>query len=416
MGELTILMSWYAVFALLPGIFLSVPFGAVADRYGRVVVLGLTLLGITLNSVWVGFVCLMNGAMDLRWVWLGNLGGVLGGGAMVFVSMTYTVIADISTDEQRTTLFFYLGTVIMGGSLVSHPVTYLAMQVGTWFAWGLGLALCSISTVVAFCLPETLDKTAAAKVDPVPQAETERLPLLAKVKAASVHTLGVIRWLYWEQKLVGFLLLSLTFEILGKSAAGAVQQQYISKRYHLTFAEADLLDTVSLVTIILLLTFLLPYLSHLLLSRGWTARAKDLRLAQGSALLTALGCLLMAVAETLRGVSVALVVYSLGMGYTFLIRGLMTSLVGGKDIGLLYSSIGFVEAVALMAGAPLFSYLFNVGMRWGGHWIGLPYLVAGVVLAGAALLVAGIRGAYVDVEEEGGGPEANGGPRGEEDV
>jgi hypothetical protein len=179
----------------------------------------------------------MNGAMDLRWLWLGNLAGVLGGGAMVFLSMMYTVIADISTDEQRTTLFFYLGTVIMGGSLVSHPVTYLAMQVGTWFAWGLGLALCTAATVVAFCMPETLDKTAAAKVDPVPLTETERLPLLAKLKAASVHTLRVIRWLYWEQKLVGFLLLSLTFEILGKGATGAIQQQYISKRYHLTFAE-----------------------------------------------------------------------------------------------------------------------------------------------------------------------------------
>jgi hypothetical protein len=115
----------------------------------------------------------------------------------------------------------------------------------------------------------------------------------------------------------------------------------------------------------------------------------------------------MAVAETLQGVSVALVVYSLGMGYTFMIRGLMTSLVGGKDIGLLYSSIGFVEAVAMMAAAPLFSYLFKVGMGWGGHWIGLPYLVAGVILTGAALLVAGIRGAYVDVEEEGGSHEGN---------
>ncbi|KAK0625798.1 major facilitator superfamily domain-containing protein [Immersiella caudata] len=411
MSEITMLMGWYSVFALLPGLVLAVPFGAVADRYGRVVVLGLSLLGVTINTCWIFFVCLMDGAMDLRFVWLGNLAGVIGGGPMVFTSMMYTAIADVSTDEQRTAMFFYIGAVLMGGSLVSHPITYLAMQVGTWFAWTAGLSLCAGATVVVFCMPETLDKTAAAKVDPVPLTETERLPLLDRAKAVSVHTFRVIRWLFWEQRLVGFLLLSLTFEILGKGATAAIQQLYISKRYHLTFAEADLMDTVSLIAILVVLTIILPYLSHFLLAHGWSSRAKDLRLAQGSALLTALGCLLMAVAETIPVVSVALVIYSLGVGYTFMIRGLMTSLAGGKDIGLLYSSIGFVEAVALMSAAPFYSYLFKIGMSWGGRWVGLPYLVAGVILVGAAFLVGGIKGAYVDVEDEGETSEGNGASR-----
>lgn len=171
----------------------------------------------------------------------------------------------------------------------------------------------------------------------------------------------------------------------------------------LILKQASLLETVSLIAIIILLTVALPLISHLLVTRyGWSARAKDLRLSQLSALLTAVGCLLMGVAQTIPLFAASLVVYSLGTGYTFMLRGLMTSLVGGKDIGLLYSSIAFIDAASLIIGLPLFSWLFKVGMSWGPAWVGLPFLVAGVVLVGAALLVGAIRGAYVDVGEEGG--------------
>ncbi|KAK0651109.1 major facilitator superfamily domain-containing protein [Cercophora newfieldiana] len=398
-GEIALLIGWDAMFALLPGLFLTVPFGAVADRYGRVLVLGMVLLGFTLGLGWFLFVCLMDGALDLRLIWLSNLGGLLGGGPVVFNSMLFTMIADISTDAQRSTAFFYIGTVLMGGLAVAQPITYLAMQRGKWFTFGLSVILMGVSTVVAFCVPETLDKKAAARVDPVP-LNKESVGLLARLRDASVHTLRVIRWLFWEQKLVGFLLLSLTFEVFGKTVVG-IQKQYISKRYHLSFAEASLAETVNLVTIIVVLMAILPYISHLVLTRyGWSARTKDLRLAQASALLTATGCILIGVVQTLPLLTASMIIYSFGTGYTFMIRGLMTSLAGSKDIGLLYSSIAFVDSFAMIIGSPLYSYLFKVGLGLGGGWIGLPYHFAGVVLVGAAVLVGAIRGAYVDVGEE----------------
>lgn len=360
----------------------------------------------------------MDGVLDLRMIWLGNLLGILGGGPMVFSSMVYTILGDISTDAQRSTAFFYSGTILMVGSLAAQPITYFAMQRGKWFAFGLAMVLLIGSVVVAFCVPETLDKTAARKADPVAPVEvepnvtsapkkTEPGSLLIRLRTAAVHTMRVMRWMFWEQKLVGFLMLSLTCEILGRGVMGAIQQQYISKRYHLTFAEANLVDTISIVTIMALLTAILPFLSYLLTRYGWSARAKDLRLAQGSALLTATGCLLMGMVHTLPLLFVSIFVFSLGMGYTYMIRGLMTSLVGAKDIALLYTSIAFVETAALLVATPMFSYLFKVGMGWGGGWIGLPYLVGGAILVGAAALVGGVRGAYVDVEEETDAPGSN---------
>lgn len=298
----------------------------------------------------------------------------------------------------------------MGGALVAHPLTYLAMQVSIWFTFKLSLVCAVTATLLAFWIPETLDKTAARKVDPVPFDADQPTPnkpqsttfdrIVAKARTASTHTLRTVRWLFWEQKLVGLLFASLACELMGKSVNN-ILQQYISKRHRITFAEASLFETISLVTIMATLLVILPLLSHILLTRfGWSARAKDLRLAQLSALFTAAGCMLIGLASTLPLLSVAMVTFSLGAGYTFMIRGLMTSLVGGKDIALLYSTIAVMDSLSIIVGLPMFSWLFKVGMGWGAAWVGLPFLVAGVILLGAAGFVGVVRGAYVDVEEE----------------
>jgi len=44
---------------------------------------------------------LMDGALDVRYVWVANLASFVGGGQVVFGSMLYTMVADISTDAQR---------------------------------------------------------------------------------------------------------------------------------------------------------------------------------------------------------------------------------------------------------------------------------------------------------------------------
>lgn len=57
LGKLTILLGWDGLFTLLPGLLLSVPYGAAADRYGRVPIFGLVILGVTLKAGWVALVC-----------------------------------------------------------------------------------------------------------------------------------------------------------------------------------------------------------------------------------------------------------------------------------------------------------------------------------------------------------------------
>lgn len=128
---------------------------------------------------------------------------------------------------------------------------------------------------------------------------------------------------------------------------------------------------------------------------GLSAREKDLRLAQGSAVVAAVGTLIVATADTMPLLVVGMVTFNLGGGYTFLLRGLMSLLVGGHSTGLLYSCIAFVEAL-VMLGSPIFyAWLFNVGLDKGEGSVGLPYMVSGWILVAAAVMVGVIRASFV---------------------
>lgn len=51
-GELAMLKGWDTTFSCIPGLFLAIPFGYISDRYGRRIVLLLSLTGVVLTLVW----------------------------------------------------------------------------------------------------------------------------------------------------------------------------------------------------------------------------------------------------------------------------------------------------------------------------------------------------------------------------
>ncbi|KXX82085.1 hypothetical protein MMYC01_201549 [Madurella mycetomatis] len=244
-SELSFIRGWDTTFTMLPSLIVSVPYGAIADRYGRTLVLGLSLLGITLNAAF---------------------------GTLVAIS------------------FFYIGASLMGGALMANPIVYLAMKRGPWFSIEAGLICLSIATVIAFLIPETLDRTPASKASLhshqtnsppqstdtglntgcIPTAGPNNIPTsinnstspqreptdnpqgpvatgLSSITVTLLHTLSSIRFLFWDHKLVGLLLISLALEILGRSAI-LLLLQYAAKRYGMSYSEAGLLDSVTALT------------------------------------------------------------------------------------------------------------------------------------------------------------------------
>ena len=320
----------------------------------------------------------------------------------------------------------------MGGALIANPIVYIAMKRGAWFAAITGLTCLFISTAIGFLTPETLDNAAAVKISPADhpangssQADdapplrtgdttspssanhpssaqhnsTSQPPrplntILPRAVAALTHTAHSARFLFWDHKLVGLLLISLTLEIFGRSSFLQLMQ-YATKRYGMSYSEAGLLQSVTAFTTLVLLLVILPGTSRLLHTLRVSEQEKELRLAQVSAVLSAAGTMLQGLAETKTLLIAGIVVAGMGGGYTFMIRSLMTSLVGGHEIGVMYTSIAFVDTFAVLTAGPMFAGLFNIGLVWGDAWVGLPFTVAGWVLVAAAVLVGVIRSSMV---------------------
>jgi hypothetical protein len=79
--------------------------------------------------------------------------------------------------------------------------------------------------------------------------------------------------------------------------------------------------------------------------------------------------------------------YTLGTGFTPAARSLVTTMVDPSHVGLLYTTISVLDTLGGLVAGPAVSFAFRKGLRLGGPWIGLPFLVsAGLFVAVAAVV------------------------------
>jgi len=83
------------------GALLAIPYGLLADRKGRKSTLLLGLPGFALNSVIVLAVMWFSDIFPLRAVWFSSLAWLLGGGPVVAFAIIWTMMADVTTEEER---------------------------------------------------------------------------------------------------------------------------------------------------------------------------------------------------------------------------------------------------------------------------------------------------------------------------
>jgi MFS family permease len=104
------------------GLFLAIPFGILADKYGRKWLMVLNVISICLRTLWTYVVCEskqyhlrmgvsevnefeLTGAFPdtfpIRLVWLKGLSSLLGGGSLVTVSLFIVVITDVTPESTR---------------------------------------------------------------------------------------------------------------------------------------------------------------------------------------------------------------------------------------------------------------------------------------------------------------------------
>ena len=108
---------------------------------------------------------------------------------------------------------------------------------------------------------------------------------------------------------------------------------------------------------------------------------KDRRMCQGLGLIGMLGFALIFVAPSPSTYVAGLVLASLGAAFDVNARSLVTYLVAPHQVGTLYSASAMVQSLGALVAGPLFAQLFELGLKWGWTWLGLPFVLAGLFYA-----------------------------------
>ncbi|KAL4971127.1 MFS transporter [Aspergillus stella-maris] len=405
-SELALINGWKETFDLLPGIILALPYGVMADRWGRKKVLLLSLLGLVLQEGCLRLICWNSNFIPPRAVWLTALFQTIGGGSQIATSMAFTIATDIFPVEKRTNAFFLFSSGALVADIVANPISAYLMTFSPWVPYLASMIVEVIGCLAALVVPETLPKTLhgegdySSSSDSLTDAEglmednteTERASeaqtqknsnsnsTLKKLLHPATTQLSRLKEFIWSDRNI----LSITIAFF---TAYAAQQalpfmlQYVSKRFEWSMAKASILKSLK-GSINLALLLILPTLSRLLSTKfSLPPLKRDLLITRLSALFLSLGFILMGLAPHIVPFIFGLSIMSLGWGYPSTLRSVSTALVHEHQVGLLNSTIALVQGVGGVLCMPMVAAVFRKGIMWGGAWMGMLFLVAGGLFA-----------------------------------
>ena len=321
--------------------------------------------------------------------------------------------------------FFRLGASNFLCFLVAPPLAARLMEINPWVPLTLGLGVQSLAILVTMALPETLGFRKPA--DPTPPTparfskddeKTETNPPLTATepsiplaggnlsgKTLLVSFMENSAFLFKDWRILFF---AGTYPIrMLVSPLGSLLLQYVSKRYQWTFAQVTYISSFEAGMSMIALLFLFPWLStYLLKKKGLNVTRKDLFLARIGVTATAIGIILTGLAPTIAILFIGMGVGSLGSGAGSATRALLTSYVKQNEVARLYTALSIVETVGLTVGGPIVAWVFKVGMehvksgKLGDAWLGLPYVIVGLLLSVVAALMWMCRLADAPQEKE----------------
>ncbi|KAK0388418.1 hypothetical protein NLU13_4662 [Sarocladium strictum] len=378
-SELSKVQAWMNTLEIVPGILVAAPYGALADRRGYRVVLTAASLGVLVQNACQMVIYSYPSIFPIRLLWATPIITLVGGGTAVLIPMLFAIVTAAVSEAQRSTAFFYLGAATQVGSLLSSPAAYLCMKVNVWLPVFIGFGCLGIATGICLVIPVAEhnvkpENTSSTRDSQGDDAHEEGRTLHRWLSHATQQTDAMFRWV-GDHKSVTLFLITLLLTTLGKYAS-ALEMQYISQRYKWSWSEAGLVLTSRSVTSLLLFTTVLPAAGNLLLFKGFTSISKDLCLARISLLLMAAGAVGVGLAPTIMG-----------------------SMVAPIHTGLLYTIIAIFEALGTLTAGPLLAQVLNVGLAWGGRWIGLPFLATGLMYSASWLIIWPV-GVPVDAERQ----------------
>ncbi|KAI1175806.1 major facilitator superfamily domain-containing protein [Nemania sp. FL0916] len=394
-AELATVNQMFNTFNRVPGFFVAIPLGIVADRYGRRLVIVFIALGALLQDIISKIILWYPDVFAPRLIWLASLANFVGGGDAVASSLSFLIVADVAPPHERAKLFFLLSACECVGELVALPLC--ALMMAAWDPW-VPYLLYSVLTCIAFVitlalLPETLQKThpdsttetgTEAGPDPVSYhtAPDERPPAAVDGEQTSfIHSIIAKFRPLFKRNIIA-IVLAFFVSAFGRQSTTFLLQ-YIRQRFNWSYERSSILLTLRAAVRLALLLVGLPLLNKLLIKHVTTTPGKDLFISRLSVAFMTLGSLVIAMAPLVSLAALGIVVFALGSGFSPAARSLATSFCEQDEAGLLYTALSITQTIGALIAGPLLSISFRWGLGLGREWTGIPFcLVAGLFACG----------------------------------
>ncbi|KAH9900452.1 major facilitator superfamily domain-containing protein [Xylariomycetidae sp. FL2044] len=403
--QLASLVGWQFFFDSIPAIVFPIPFGYLADKYGRKWILFTALAGYTLSYAWTELVV---GAFHLpvQYTWLSSGFFLLGGGPTTGTTLLTTMVADVVPPELRGTVFFYRFCTDLIADLFVPPLTALLMSKNLWIPLVGAVLFQGLSALMILIVPETLSMATPeeATADPT---ETSPLDDADSTTGLDKQRTRLARWRHriyltshsfsfvTHDATVGALVFMFLISKVGRQCTN-ILLQYVSKRYEWSLAQAGLLSSLRAAVNLVLFTAVLPAIANFTLTE-LSATKRDLLIARASIVLLALGGLGIFISASSVVMIIGVIILTFGSGFAPVLRSIVTSLVESRntddvnDIGRLYAVISTMEGIGSLIAAPGMAWALRLGMSLGPEWTGLPFGFAALLFALVSVFVFRVK-------------------------
>ncbi|KAI9835251.1 MAG: hypothetical protein M1819_002395 [Sarea resinae] len=416
--ELALVRGFQQLVPVFAALLCTVPYGLLAERIGRRRVLVLSGAGVFAALSWVLAVCYWRFA-SIRWVWLSGVFLFIGGGDAVTSSIVHVMVTDATDRAEHAQIFLYLHAADVISGFFGPAISAALMEKG--HAWTVLLiaegVLFSGTFLLTRLIPETLNlrEESSGSADPTSGPTSPRISVASSRRSASSSptkiaisiVAGVSSLL---APLIGVLAsnrqaLLLLCIFAPQSAARElftmIGLQYSRAKYSLSYARGNVLLSLFQAAQGVVVLVLLPLITRLIADpRGWTAWARDRLYAIVSIAVTACGLMVIAVAPGLAIEATGLLLVALGSCTTGLLMSLLGGAVRPSQVSAVYSAALMLSIVVRSVVGPAVNALLVKGLELGWIWMGLPFAVMSVLIAGVVVASGFIRTEREDFHEE----------------
>ncbi|RFN53826.1 hypothetical protein FIE12Z_1860 [Fusarium flagelliforme] len=375
-GTLAMVQGWQQAFEMGVPILTQFPYGIVADKYGRRLVLFLAMFGCCLSTCWMLMVYIFS-----IWAVLGDsIFFLIGGGGQMAVAMVYTIVADVVPVEERTDMFFRLVALVLIFNVIFNPISAWLLQYDPWLSMWIGFGFMVFGTLCILLIPETMHLR--RKDDERHEhADMDKSGVLRQAWFSIKNDMQHVWRFIFASKSIMMLMFAVALFYPTRITLTGPLLQYMSKRFDWSWSKATYISTIGIIATVVCYLIILPITSNSLdKSRRYKSRpiARDLLLSRISITIMTVGLLLMGVAGTPWLFIISLIIVSIGNSFVALSRALLNALVEPHTIATLNTTVSLIEVMMGLT-APAMSWLLAKGIDMGGSWMGLPFVVVGLL-------------------------------------